>query len=106
VVTKKPVSFEDLLVPFSRNGKVEDIYWTFCYSPAFDENNKVGGVLVTCMETTRHLLLSKAIRDSLKLLSNDLIFFPAFCSVKFSPQEGVGNKKISLPTDDDPMARV
>ncbi len=56
MVDHKPVMFEDQLVPFHRNGKVEDIYWTFCYSPAFDENNEIKGVLVTCIETTKTVL--------------------------------------------------
>lgn len=56
IVTHEPVWFEDQLVPFFRNGKVEDIYWTFSYSPAFGENNEVKGVLVTCMETTKAVL--------------------------------------------------
>jgi hypothetical protein len=56
IVTRKPVWFEDQLVPFYRNGKVEDIYWTFSYSPAFGEDNEVKGVLVTCMETTKSVL--------------------------------------------------
>lgn len=56
LVTHKPVSMENQLVPFYRNGKVEDIYWTFCYSPAFGENNEVKGVLVTCMETIEFVL--------------------------------------------------
>jgi hypothetical protein len=62
VLTGKPVMYEDQLVPFYRNGKVEDIYWTFCYSPAFDENNEIKGVLVTCMETTANVL-AKAERN-------------------------------------------
>jgi hypothetical protein len=56
IVTRKPVWFEDQLVPFYRNGKVEDIYWTFSYSPAFGEDDKVKGVLVTCLETTKTVL--------------------------------------------------
>lgn len=28
---------EDLLVPIFRNGSVEDAWWTFSYSPAFDD---------------------------------------------------------------------
>lgn len=56
IVTHKPVWFEDRLVPFYRNGKVEDIYWTFSYSPAFGEDDEVKGVLVTCMETTKSVL--------------------------------------------------
>ncbi|WPP50302.1 PAS domain-containing protein [Catalinimonas niigatensis] len=43
---------EDQLIPIYRNGKMEDVYWTFGYSPVNDESGKVGGVLVICNETT------------------------------------------------------
>ncbi len=43
---------EDQLLPFYRNGKIEDIYWTFSYSPVYDESGNIGGVLTTCTETT------------------------------------------------------
>ena len=43
---------EDQLIPIYRNGKIEDVYWTFSYSPVKDEFGKVAGVLVTCTETT------------------------------------------------------
>jgi hypothetical protein len=56
IVTHEPVLFEDQLVPFERNGKMEDIYWTFTYSPAYGEDDQVKGVLVTCMETTKSVL--------------------------------------------------
>ncbi len=58
LITGEPVVFEDQLVSFYRNGKVEDIYWTFTYNPAFGEN-KIEGVLVTCVETTDHVLAFK-----------------------------------------------
>lgn len=43
---------EDMLIPFYRDGKIDDIYWTFSYSPVIDETGKRVGVLTTCMETT------------------------------------------------------
>ncbi|MDQ3364701.1 MAG: hypothetical protein M3680_04660 [Myxococcota bacterium] len=46
---------EDQLVPISRNGTVEDVYWTYGYSPVF-EQGAVRGVLVVCTETTRRVL--------------------------------------------------
>jgi len=55
-VTGEAVMFENQLVPFYRNGKVEDIYWTFTYSPALGEDDKISGVLVTCFETTKYVL--------------------------------------------------
>jgi len=55
-VTGEAVMFEDQLVPFYRNGKVENIYWTYTYSPAFGDGDKIHGVLVTCIETTKYVL--------------------------------------------------
>ncbi len=43
---------EDQLIPIYRNGKVEDVYWTFGYSPVNDESGNPSGVLVICNETT------------------------------------------------------
>jgi PAS domain S-box-containing protein len=48
----KPVWFENQLVPFYRNGGLENIYWTFSYSLILNEDGQSGGVLVTCVETT------------------------------------------------------
>ena len=43
---------EDQLLPIFRDGKMEDVYWTFSYTPVDDESGNVGGVFVTCSETT------------------------------------------------------
>jgi PAS domain S-box-containing protein len=43
---------EDQLIPIYRNGKLEDVYWTFGYSKVIDETGKPAGVLVICNETT------------------------------------------------------
>ncbi len=50
--TGEPVWFENQLIPFYRNGRIEDIYWTFSYSQVLNDEGIPGGVLVTCMETT------------------------------------------------------
>src|ERR1700694_836428 len=44
---------EDQLIPIYRNGKIEDVYWTFSYSPVCDESDRRAGVFVTCTETTQ-----------------------------------------------------
>ena len=49
------VWFENQLVPIYRNGKIEDVYWTFSYSPVMNEQGEVGGVLVVCNETTENI---------------------------------------------------
>ncbi len=48
---------EDQLIPIFRNGKIEDVYWTFSYSPVNDESGGVGGIFVTCSETTEKVNL-------------------------------------------------
>ena len=55
---------EDQLIPIFRNGQLEDVYWTFSYSPAFDEEDQIQGVLVTCMETTTSVLERKKLVES------------------------------------------
>ncbi len=46
---------EDLLIPIYRNGRTEQAYWTFSYSPVRDESGKIAGVMVLCQETTRQI---------------------------------------------------
>jgi PAS domain S-box-containing protein len=43
---------EDALVPIFRNGSVEEVYWTYGYSPVFDDVGAIRGTLVVCTETT------------------------------------------------------
>ncbi len=54
---------EDQLIPIYRNGKIEDVYWTFSYSPVRDESGDVGGVLVTCNETTQKVTMLNELRE-------------------------------------------
>jgi len=46
---------EDQLLPIYRNDKLEDVYWTFSYSKARDDNGETAGVLVICNETTQQI---------------------------------------------------
>ncbi|MEO5599457.1 MAG: PAS domain S-box protein [Cyclobacteriaceae bacterium] len=55
---------EDQLIPIYRNGKIEDVYWTFGYSPIFGESRNVEGILVVCIETTEKVETRKAIEES------------------------------------------
>ncbi len=48
--------FEDTLVLPNRRGHVEECYFTFCHSPIRDESGAVGGVFVTAVETTAHVV--------------------------------------------------
>ncbi|MEO7103217.1 MAG: ATP-binding protein [Gemmatimonadaceae bacterium] len=46
---------EDQLVPIQRNGHVEDVYWTYGYSPVRDDGGTIAGVLVVVQETTQRI---------------------------------------------------
>ncbi len=52
---------ENALVPITRNGRREDVYWTYSYGPIDDEDspNGIGGVLVVCTETTQQVLATR-----------------------------------------------
>jgi signal transduction histidine kinase len=47
---------EDALVPIYRNRKLEEVYWTYTYSPVFGDDGVVAGTLVICTETTNRVL--------------------------------------------------
>ena len=56
---------EDKLMPIYRNGKLEDVYWTFCHSRVIDVDGKIGGVLLTLMETTEKVKQKQKINHTL-----------------------------------------
>ena len=53
---------EDQLVPVTRNGRLEEVWWTYGYSP-IDDGDRVGGVLVVCKDVTEEHL-GKAALDA------------------------------------------
>lgn len=55
---------EDMLLPIYRNGKMEDVYWTFSYSPVNDESGKPAGVFTTCFETTDKVSVLNQLNES------------------------------------------
>ena len=58
----KPSWNEDALVPIFRNGRLEEVYWTYGFSPVFEEGGAVGGTLVVCTETTARVLSERRLR--------------------------------------------
>ncbi len=61
---------EDQLLPIYRNGKLEDVYWTFSYSPVIEESGNIAGVFVTCSETTEKVLLVNRLKASEQQFQN------------------------------------
>ena len=50
---------EDALVPIVRNGRMEEVFWTYSYSPAFDDRGAIVGTLVIVTETTARVLATR-----------------------------------------------
>ena len=44
------------LVPINRSGKLEEVYWTYSYSPVRDAEGQLQGTLVVCSDTTDQVL--------------------------------------------------
>ena len=56
---------ENQLIPISRYGRLEEVYWTYSYGPIDDDTAVpfgVGGVLVVCTETTQQVLSEQHLR--------------------------------------------
>lgn len=77
---------EDQLLPIYRNGKMEDVYWTFSYSPVNNESGKPAGVLVICNETTENIKLVKKLEDSNSRYLNNILQTPSAMSVFRGPE--------------------
>ena len=58
---------EDQLVPVTRHGGREDVWWTYGFGP-IDFEGKVGGVLVVCKDVTSEHMA----REALHLINEEL----------------------------------
>ena len=67
---------EDQLIPIFRNGKIEDVYWTFGYSPVRDESGQIAGVLVICEETTQQVKGLQRIEESERTMRSIVLHAP------------------------------
>lgn len=78
---------ENSLVPITRNGGREDVYWTYSYSPIgdFDALNGIGGVLVICTETTKQVLTERQLATAAQRQQRLFEGAPGFITVLTGP---------------------
>jgi PAS domain S-box-containing protein len=60
---------ENQLIPIYRNGQLEDVYWTYSYSPVYNEQSLVEGVLVVVTETTQAVETLRKLEEQTNQLS-------------------------------------
>jgi PAS domain S-box-containing protein len=74
---------EDQLLYVDRHGYTEESYFTFSYSPIFNEQGSVGGVFCAVAETTEKVLATRQIKKSAENLNNIILQAPvAMCIFK------------------------
>lgn len=79
VMTQGQASWhENQLVPIFRNGELEDVYWTYGYSPVRDSAGTIQGTLVVCTETTASVLAGRTLQQERERLADLFQQAPAF----------------------------
>jgi PAS domain S-box-containing protein len=58
------VFHENTVVPIVRDGRLQDIRWTYSYSPIFGAGRDPLGVLVICQDVTREVAAAQELRKS------------------------------------------
>jgi signal transduction histidine kinase/ActR/RegA family two-component response regulator len=79
---------ENQLVPIIRHGELQDVYWTYSYSPIDqpDAPYGVGGVLVLCSETTGQVLAQKVLLEERERFVQLFDQAPTFLAVLEGPE--------------------
>ncbi len=87
VMTRGEASWnENQLVPIHRNGRLEDVYWTYGYSPVYTAPGKIGGTLVVCTETTATVIAKRQLQREMERLADLFEQAPAFFAVLNGPE--------------------
>ncbi|AJD44949.1 response regulator [Rhizobium sp. SEMIA 4085] len=61
-------TFEELLIPMRRDGRTEDTWFTFSYTPLRDEKGAIGGLLCATMEVSAQVIAKRRERHALEEL--------------------------------------
>jgi signal transduction histidine kinase len=106
VMTQGEASWhENQLVPIHRHGNLEDVYWTYGYSPVRTPAGEICGTLVVCTETTENVLAKHQLQHEMDRLADLFQQAPAFFAVLSGPeyvfeminplyQELIGNRSL------------
>ncbi len=79
------------LVPITRHGHLDDVYWTYSYSPIDDESSPggIGGVLVVCTETTQHVVAARQLLLERDRLAHLFELAPIFMALLEGPEHRI-----------------
>ena len=76
------------LVPITRHGRLDEVYWTYSYSPIDEETapGGIGGVLVVCTETTQQVLTARQLASERDRLAQLFEQAPTFMAMLAGPE--------------------
>jgi len=77
---------ENQLVPINRNGRLDEVYWTYGYSPVYTLAGEICGTLVVCTETTNTILAKLAQQREMDRLADLFEQAPAFFTLLRGPE--------------------
>ncbi|HSL71183.1 MAG TPA: PAS domain-containing sensor histidine kinase, partial [Longimicrobiales bacterium] len=78
--------FEDLYLPIERgDGVLDEAWWTYSYSPVRDDDGRINGTLVVCLETTPSVKARAALEFERTRLAELFRHAPAFMCVLRGP---------------------
>ena len=77
---------ENQLVPIIRNGRLEEVYWTYGYSPVYTSAGEIGGTLVVCTETTSIILAKRLQQREMERIASLFEQAPAFFALLDGPE--------------------
>src|SRR4051794_39847111 len=76
---------EDHLVPVTRHGRREQVWWTYSFGP-IDVEGGIGGVLVVCNDVTPQHLATEALKDQSRRLEQLFEQSPGFMAILRGPE--------------------
>jgi PAS domain-containing protein len=76
---------EERRIEMTRNGRKQDVWWTYSYGP-IDVEDGVGGVLVVCNDVTQQHLAKEASQFQTRFLEQLFQQAPSFMAVLEGPQ--------------------
>ena len=62
------VSFQNALVPILRNGRLEEAYFSYNYSPLFEPDGRIAGIITICQDVTSATIADRDRRAAIEAL--------------------------------------
>ncbi len=82
---------ENAYIPITRNGRKEEVYWTYSYNPIDDPTAQhgVGGILVICTDTTRQVQAITRLTEENERFAELFAQAPTFMAVLRGPNHRI-----------------